>query len=337
MIANVNEQLWIDFGLDTAVFLDTIAYWIKTNASNKQPRNFREGRYWTYNTLDALHTMFPGWSRDTIRGIIRKCVKNGLLIVGNFNKQKYDRTCWYTLTDTGLEYYSALWLIVKQKADNPGGDSCGDFATPSGESPTPIPTLLSTSSNNTITTNSESDDSSNISTLDDKSDYFDNHEEGNSDGYQCTDCAALITKSDYHNNRAKNKSLLAENAQPTAKNTTLSRKVKSEKGRAIRLLWEMIAVYREVFPNNPQPHPRVISTSLQKTLQTLIKRWHELDPDGKEFDIPAFTRYMNALKSLAPKFSLGEYETQSGNKKKNNLETFSRWNTLVKFLENQYS
>lgn len=29
MIANVTEQLWIDFDLDTAVFLDTIAYWIK--------------------------------------------------------------------------------------------------------------------------------------------------------------------------------------------------------------------------------------------------------------------------------------------------------------------
>ncbi len=160
MIANVNEQMWIDFGLDSAVFLDTIAYWLKTNASNKQPRNFREGRYWTYNTLDALHTMFPGWSRDTIRGIIRKCVKNGLLIVGNFNKKKYDRTCWYTLTDKALEYYSALWLIIKQKADNPGGDSCGDLTTPSGEIPTPIPKLLPSSSINTNTTNSESVDSS---------------------------------------------------------------------------------------------------------------------------------------------------------------------------------
>ena len=151
MIANVNEQLWIDFDLNTAVFLDTIAYWLKKNASNKQPRNFHEGRYWTYNTLDALQVMFPGWSKDTIRGIIRKCVKNGLLIVSNFNQKKYDRTCWYSLTDKGLEYYAALWLIMKEKADNPGGVSCGDLTTPSGEIPTPIPKQLPSSSNINIT------------------------------------------------------------------------------------------------------------------------------------------------------------------------------------------
>lgn len=156
MIANVTEQLWIDFGLDTAVFLDTMAYWLKKNAGNKQPRNFHDGRYWTYNTLDAFHLMFPGWSRDTIRGIIRKCVKNGLLLVGNFNKNKYDRTCWYTLTDKGLEYYPALCSIMKEKADNPGGDSCGDFAAPSGEIPTPIPKLLPTSTNINISTKENS-------------------------------------------------------------------------------------------------------------------------------------------------------------------------------------
>ena len=275
MLANVTEQLWIDYDLDIAVFLDTIAYWLKTNASNKQPRNFREGRYWTYNTLDALHTMFPGWSRDTIRGIIRKCVKNGLLIVGNFNKKKYDRTCWYTLTDKALEYYSALWLIIKQKADNPDGDSCGDLTTPSGEITTPIPKLLPTSSNNTITT-------------------------------------------------------ISVSAEATPKTN-------SPKKNADLLMRGLIDAYRQEFPNNPQPHPKVISTSLQKTLQTLIKKWPELDPNGNQLTADVFKRYLEQLRLSAPKFSLGEYETPNGNRKKNSLETFARWNTVVKFLENQYS
>jgi hypothetical protein len=266
MLANVTEQLWIDFGLDSAVFLDYIAFWIKGNARNKQPRNFHEGRYWTYNTLDALHTEFRGWSRDTIRGIIRKCVKNELLIVSNFNKKKYDRTCWYTLSDKAIQYYPKLLEIMQVMPDNPGGVSCGDFATPSGENPTPIPKQLPSSNNNTI-----------------------------------------ITK-------------------PS------SGKVKVEE-----LMRELIQVYREEFPNNPQPHRTLISTSLEKVLRGLIKRWPEADPEKRPLDAQAFRRYMIALKEIAPKFALGTYETPHGKWKKNGLETFARWNTLVRFLEEQYS
>jgi hypothetical protein len=151
MIANVNEQLWIDFDLDTAVFLDTIAYWLKKNAANKQTRNFKDGRYWTYNTQEAFTKMFPGWKRESIRRIIRNCVKNGLLIVGNFNKKGYDRTGWYSLTDKAVEYYPSLWLIIQEKADNPGGVSCGDSNQACGDSNQPIPKQLPSSSNINIT------------------------------------------------------------------------------------------------------------------------------------------------------------------------------------------
>lgn len=100
---------------------------------------------------------------------------------------------------------------------------------------------------------------------------------------------------------------------------------------------ELIEIYREEFPNNPQTHKTLISTSLEKVLKTLIKRWPEIDPEGKPLTLYAFRMYMSFLKSNAPKFSLGEYWTQAGNRKKNGLETFARWNTVVKFLEGQYS
>ncbi len=112
---------------------------------------------------------------------------------------------------------------------------------------------------------------------------------------------------------------------------------KAGKGSPTEALMQYIDVYREIFPNNPQPHKRVIATSLQKTLSTLIKRWPELDPEGKPLTVESFTRYLSLLKTTAPKFSLGEYVTDDGNRRKNSLETFCRWNTIVKFLENQYS
>jgi hypothetical protein len=263
------EQLWIDFGLDSAVFLDYVAHWLHLNSCNKQPRNYHEGRYWTYNTHEALHSIFPGWPPETIRNIVRKCVKKGLLMVGNFNKKKYDRTNWYSLTDLALQYYPKLSHLIQQSPDNPSPDSSGKSTAASGKSTAAIPKTLTTCSNNTITTNSGS------------------------------------------NSKSK--------AKPN------------------ELMRELIEVYRQEFPNNPQPHPRVIATSLQKTLQTLIKKWPELDPDGNPLTRETFQRYLHLLRTTAPKFSLGEYETQNGNRKKNSLETFSRWNTVVKFLENQYS
>jgi hypothetical protein len=137
------------------------------------------------------------------------------------------------------------------------------------------------------------------------------------------------------------------NGKPIPENTTTcsnntittnsSSSTSKAKEKNLNIMREMIDVYRETFPNNPQPHPTLIATSLQKTLQTLIKRWPEADPNGKALDIPAFRRYLIAMRDYAPGFSLNEYTTKDGNKKKNNMETFCRWNTLVKFLENQYS
>lgn len=117
------------------------------------------------------------------------------------------------------------------------------------------------------------------------------------------------------------------------KTTTTS----SNNSKTEELMRGMIDVYRELFPNNPQPYKNLISTSLEKVLRGLIKRWPEADPDGKPLEIAAFRRYLEHLKLSAPQFALGEWENANGKRKKNNLETFARWNTFVKCLEGAYS
>ncbi len=116
-------------------------------------------------------------------------------------------------------------------------------------------------------------------------------------------------------------------------NTTNS----SSKVKVEDTMRELIQVYREEFPNNPQPFKDLISTSLEKVLSGLIKRWPEADPEKRPISAQAFRNYLQFLKSSAPQFALGEYETTSGKRKKNNLETFARWNTFVKCLEGAYS
>lgn len=257
MIANVTEQLWIDFDLDIAVFLDTLSYWVKKNAANQ--KHFYDGRYWSYNSYPAFTKMFPGWKIETIRRIIRNCVKNELIVIGNYNKRTYDNTNWYSLTDKAIQYYPVMSGLLL--------DTPVETNRPPVETNRPIPKLLSTNKN---TTNSSSRKS-------------------------------------------------------------------TSKANPNELMRELINVYREEFPNNPQPHQTLISTSLEKVLRTLIKRWPEAEPQGLPITAKGFRRYMVGLRTLTPKFALGEYVTKDGNKKKNSMETFCRWNTFVKFLEDQYS
>jgi len=110
----------------------------------------------------------------------------------------------------------------------------------------------------------------------------------------------------------------------------------SKKDSKPSLLREMIDIYREIFPDNPQPHKTAISTNLEKTLRTLIKRWPEV-AHGEAFTLEYFRRYLRGLKELAPKFSLKSYTTEDGREKKNDLLTFCRWNTVVSFSEDRYS
>ncbi len=149
MITNFCEQLAIDLKeIQVPVFIENLAYWIRKNAANN--KHLHNGRYWSYNSYPAFAKLYPFWSEQTIRRIIKKAVKLGLLIIGNFNKRNYDNTNWYTLTDKAMQYYPALHnLIIKAPVEN---DSTHV------ENDRPIPTLLPSSSNNTITT-SEFDNS----------------------------------------------------------------------------------------------------------------------------------------------------------------------------------
>lgn len=116
-----------------------------------------------------------------------------------------------------------------------------------------------------------------------------------------------------------------------------SKKSKTQKKDLASQLEELIAVYREEMPDNPQPFGRVVSTTLRQTLLSLIKQWPQLDPEGKALTPEAFRRYLKMLKIEAPQFALGTYQTADGRTKKNGLITFARWNTVVRFLEGAYS
>jgi len=101
-------HLAAEYGIEEAIIIHHFEHWIGVNA--RLDRNFHEGRYWTYQTLDDIAAHFPYWSKDQIVTIIERLC-NGksrfektkkfepVLIKGNFNKAKYDRTVWYAFVD----------------------------------------------------------------------------------------------------------------------------------------------------------------------------------------------------------------------------------------------
>lgn len=91
------------YGVDEAIFLHSLAFWLEKNRANK--KHFHEGRYWTYNTQDAFVEMFPFWSRRQIGRIIGSCETQGAILSGNFNEDKSDRTKWYSMTDDAEKFY----------------------------------------------------------------------------------------------------------------------------------------------------------------------------------------------------------------------------------------
>lgn len=91
-------------GLKEAIFLQQLHYWLhKTEQMiDKQPEKRElyehDGRLWIYNTYDEWAEQFPFWSIPTIQRTIYGLERDGfILTTDEYNKQKTDRTKWYTI------------------------------------------------------------------------------------------------------------------------------------------------------------------------------------------------------------------------------------------------
>lgn len=110
-----NAELAQRHGVNGAIFLHAMAFWIAKNQANGQ--HFHEGRTWTYNTLEALAKLFPFWTRRQVERIVAKLKEDGVLLTGNFSQDKTDRTVWYALADGVLEVYGLLAVPISPEGD----------------------------------------------------------------------------------------------------------------------------------------------------------------------------------------------------------------------------
>lgn len=88
-------ELAVKYGVEEAILLENISFWITKNAANN--KHFYDGHYWTYNSYEAFSKLFPYLSIPQIKRILKSLEDQGAIKTGNYNKIGYDRTKWYTI------------------------------------------------------------------------------------------------------------------------------------------------------------------------------------------------------------------------------------------------
>lgn len=129
------------YGVNAAIILSNIRFWIKTNYLNKN--NFVIGKVWTYYSARSFRLLHPYLSKDQIDLTLKKLENLGAIYVGNYNKRKYDRTKWYALTDekeyltTELKEYKSPESPISEKPEMHFVETRNAFR----ENPQPIPDI----------------------------------------------------------------------------------------------------------------------------------------------------------------------------------------------------
>ena len=88
-----------EYGVNAAVLLNNIYFWIEKNRANNT--NYYDGYYWTYNSKKAFAELFPYLNERQIDYALKKLIDGDILKTGNYNKLAYDRTLWYAITKKG--------------------------------------------------------------------------------------------------------------------------------------------------------------------------------------------------------------------------------------------
>jgi hypothetical protein len=87
----------IRYGIEKALIINNLRYWLRKNKANDQNHKF--GYYWTYNSTKAFAKLFPYMNEKSISRWLNELEKDEIILSGNFNRMKTDRTKWFTLRE----------------------------------------------------------------------------------------------------------------------------------------------------------------------------------------------------------------------------------------------
>ena len=89
------------YGINCALILNTFSFWHRKNIENE--KNIYKERVWIRMSVAEMCGVYSYLTSDKIRGAVKKLQDEGLIEVDSFNKNKYDKTKWYSLTNKACE------------------------------------------------------------------------------------------------------------------------------------------------------------------------------------------------------------------------------------------
>ena len=108
-----NVELAKEYGILEAIILNNLQFWIEKNRANGT--NFHDGHYWTYNSAKAFSELFPYASQKQIRKALQNLIGEGIIQTGNYNKNPYDRTLWYSFTEKGNSIFQTVNIDLPKR------------------------------------------------------------------------------------------------------------------------------------------------------------------------------------------------------------------------------
>lgn len=118
----INPDLAYSIGLNEAIALQQVNYWLKETTSGLE----RDGVRWIYNTTEQWLEQFPFWSESTLKRTFTRLKALGVLKIEQLNKSQRDMTNYYT-----INYESEL--LDEVKVTKSKSSKC---AIPSGQNDT---------------------------------------------------------------------------------------------------------------------------------------------------------------------------------------------------------
>lgn len=100
----VLPSLAVAVGLNEAIVLQQVHYWLKNAEANRRLDNYQDSRWWVYNSYpEWKRDAFPWWSEDTIQRTFKSLEKKGMLITGKLSNNPYDQRKWYSIDYDALD------------------------------------------------------------------------------------------------------------------------------------------------------------------------------------------------------------------------------------------
>ncbi len=122
MNLNNNHSFNIDLaktvGIEKALLLGRI--WLFVEYHRQNLTNFREGRYWMYDSARSFAEVYPYLSEGSIRRWLIELEKEEWIESGNYNRKNNDLTKWYTFGKRFIEWLKENDLAIQNERGTSG-------------------------------------------------------------------------------------------------------------------------------------------------------------------------------------------------------------------------